>query len=654
MQEKTGIREALKRRSLPRWLAVAASCLLVTALPFGIADASQDAPAGLSCAALGFESVEEMQTFEVAAGATRTVDTTAFVAEEIRVLGTLLGSDAGPGEAGSSLCLEASSMTLAGTVCAGAGFTSPEGVVAGAQEHEGEAGTPGGDLFLVLRPGGTMTVLPGATLCSGDGGGGQDLLGFPAGFTPEGTCLPEASPVSPAITGGAGGDAGALGVYGTELAELYAAGAFLALGVGGAGGDVGLLVDQFVGGSAVGGRGGDSGVPGDLDWTFLSQSTGGAGGEAVAVPCPTSGSPGQANQQNPTCESLDLPPSVPCWTDFTSCLDPQQNIVMCLVDRVLDYCYGTRLGDEDPIDVDAFASRDWSAPPKPCEAVDDKNPFGGRIRGEDGDDHVAEGTTGQSGSSGNEGDDAGWAISGSLGVGAGPGSSGASASIGVACDVTPAKNGKAPLYNGGNGGYTSAGGGAGGFGTVRGGHGGDATAIGSDGGRGGRGGHGGQGIVAWCVIAHTEDAGDGGGGSWGGNGAEAYATGGQGGDSQSLGGDGGNGDGAPANGGRGGNGGDTGTIRVHESCIAAPGGCLAAAAIDPPQFGRGGCPGGGGSEGILFYTGGVGGLTYGAGVDGQHGEPRQQEQLPGQDGPVGAPGMGKPRNCDTLSPPGTD
>jgi hypothetical protein len=120
-------------------------------------------------------------TFTVPAGTTQVLtQNTTIHAAEVRILGTLTTSDSDGTADAPSLCIQAQSLTVLGSICTGSGA---DGATRLARTRSvGGNGTSGGALTLSffdssLLPGGpSLTVLPGATLCTGSGGDGGNAM----------------------------------------------------------------------------------------------------------------------------------------------------------------------------------------------------------------------------------------------------------------------------------------------------------------------------------------------------------------------------------------------------------------------------------------------------------------------------------------------
>lgn len=533
-------------------------------------------------------------------------------------------------EHGADLCIEVETFTLgaAAIVCTGDGFNAATtfAVQAGAT-IEAAAGSRGGRLnvHLVNDPATpdppALSLVNGAILCTGDGGDGGGAFVVDATFeTAEGLCIPMADPPMLRSIGGVGGDAGPFELHAPPGAPIELPAVSVRLGAAGDGGAAVTIGNPGGNYHAVGGAGGASlatikaELPLDLS-SPLAGGTGGSGGAAVGVPCPSPGDPDHflaGAQQSPLGDvSITIPPILPGGDppppDLPNC-DLYSPIVTCLVHWFKDYCFY-------PI----------GHPPQGftiCGLVKDFT--GIDLYGADGTDVEGHPGDGGHGTPAQPGSDGSYSISYSAGVGGLGGTPGATAS--VTCGGTTDGGGGG---TGGAGGHaTDAGvrGGNGGPGVLAGGDGGNAYAQGADGGKGGKGGKGGDGKSGSCLLFFmVADPGPGGGGGLGGDSSGGQVTGGDGGNSPVSPGKGGDGSATGGHRGVGGDGGDGGTGASWWYCAEpGPEGSCYLYEEHHEAPGTKGCGGPSGAERAVNYVGGGGGYNTITGNQGVHGTPLSQ------------------------------
>ena len=151
--------------------SAAIALLFVTAFAVIEPPANAAAPPDL-CAAYPHQVAAS--TFIVPAGTTQVLEqSTTIKAASVQILGVLKTSDAHPGTDAPSLCIQTSNLTVAGVLCTGNGA---DGEPAQGEAARGGNGTRGGTLALDFVANGSMapslSVLPGAVLCTGAGGNG--------------------------------------------------------------------------------------------------------------------------------------------------------------------------------------------------------------------------------------------------------------------------------------------------------------------------------------------------------------------------------------------------------------------------------------------------------------------------------------------------
>lgn len=576
-------------------------------------------------------NVVAVDTFSVPAGTTRVFDApTAIKARNVNVAGALLTRD-GAGDDAPALCIEAEKVVVAalGVICTGSGDDGAG--VLGTYSAQGEDGTEGGDLSIILKDNPTTLTGPSLDLlgliCSGDGGDGgpgvlEPCLPASLGTTDsaiptcenhpcdgcgepcaEGMkdCLPPVEPCKEKCVpdlckvphvrrafGGDAGDAGLLSLYGPAT-SLALAPASLKAGRGGDGGDAYTFGGLRGSNEAYGGAAGDSrvlinGAPGSALLGFVGASVGGNGGDALAAVAPECGG-------NDPCKDA-------IWENRTYCVvrdvlekacpkpTPEGPSICENPNHVFEEYAGKPLyGYNGASDTDAPTGPDPADP------------------GYDGADSSA---------------GAAWQTDCGVEVTPTPPFGGAGCGASASCSGGRAA---APGFYG-EPGYSAASAHAnataGGYGALKGGEGGAATATGATGGTGGTGGKGGRGDVG-CL--QSRNGGPGGKGGRGGPGGSATAIAGAGGMSDVQGGKGGDAQANPGAGGAGGVGGSGGD--PHPACNAYTGECL-------PEWQYGdytswggywGCGGGGGAAGGYTPIPGAGG---------------QKQNPAGQDGPKGA------------------
>ncbi|MCA1812308.1 MAG: hypothetical protein LC623_09915, partial [Halobacteriales archaeon] len=118
--------------------------------------------------------------FTVAANETLALNrSTTIRADSAQILGSLLLLDAQEGDA-PMLCIMATSLSVAGTLCTGRGL---DGTLAIGPVAQGGDGTNGGDLIIRLLPNdtapATLSVSSGGLICTGSGGDGGPAFASP-------------------------------------------------------------------------------------------------------------------------------------------------------------------------------------------------------------------------------------------------------------------------------------------------------------------------------------------------------------------------------------------------------------------------------------------------------------------------------------------